>query len=115
MGKINIRTEAMTFATIAFLLLAVLFGMQIMTFIFGNLGPTAAGLTQDDTAYNISSDVQNNSLVAIRTYSNQSNTQFTTVAIAITLIVLIAVFVLFWRAFMNKGGIGREGGGGTFS
>jgi len=115
MSKLDIKNEAMSFASIAFLLLAVLFGMIIMTFIFGQLGPANAGISQDSEAFNISSDVQNNSLVAIRTYSNQSNTQFTTVAIAITLIILIAVFLLFWKAFMGRGGMTQKQGGGSFS
>jgi len=105
------------FVFIAFLLLAALFGMIIMTFIFGNLGPENSGLPTGNEAFNISQQVQNNSLVAIRTYSTQANTQFTTVAIAITLAVLIAVFLLFWRAFMGStmGGGKRGAGSGSFA
>ena len=47
------------FALIGFLLLAVLFGMQIMTFIFGNLGPAQSGAVEDSEAYNTSEEIQN--------------------------------------------------------
>ena len=100
------------FALIGFVLLAVLFGMQIMTFIFGNLGPENSGLTVDSEAYNVSLDIQNDSLRAIGDYAGQSGTQFTTLGIAITLILLVAVFLFFWKSFMGKG---KEGGPGSFS
>ena len=102
------------FALIGFILLAVLFGMQIMTFIFGNLGPENSGLEVDSEAYNVSLEIQNDSLRAIGKYSEQSGTQFTTLGIAITLILLVAVFLFFWQAFMGKG---KAGGGspGSFS
>ncbi len=45
---------------------------------------------------------QNNSLTSIVTYTNQSDAQFSTVAIAITLVILIAVFLLFWRIFVSQ-------------
>ena len=50
MGKQNNSTvtEILGYITIFFLLLAALFGGQIMTFIFGQLGPDAAGI-QDDS------------------------------------------------------------------
>ena len=184
MSKINVKNEALGFAAVAFLLLAVLFGMIIMTFIFANLettssilGTTSATVDSENghingtgyflarntepgftnpsitAVWNVSDNIEieaanytvsnlglvlnatieersnvnftytydsnsearvvsdtvvNNSLVSIRTYSNQSNTQFTTVAIAITLIILIAVFLLFWSAFMGRG---KKGGG----
>ena len=101
------------FALIGFILLAVLFGMQIMTFIFGNLGPDNSGLTVDSEAYNVSLEIQNASLHAIGDYADQSGTQFTTLGIAITLIILVAVFLFFWKAFM--GGKKGEGGPGGFS
>jgi len=100
------------FALIGFVLLAVLFGMQIMTFIFGNLGPDSSGLTVDSEAYNVSEDIQNKSLRAIGSYAGQSGTQFTTLGIAITLVILIMVFMFFWKAFMGKGK--GEGGAGSF-
>ena len=98
------------FAMIGFILLAVLFGMQIMTFIFGNLGPENSGLTADSEAYNVSQDIQNSSLHAIGKYAAQSGTQFTTLGIAITLILLVAVFLFFWKSFMGKKGEGSPGG-----
>lgn len=87
---------------IGFLLLAVLFGMQIMAFIFGNLGPDNSGLTVDTEAYNTSLQIQNDSLNAIGNYSTQAGTQFTTLGIAITLVILVAVFIFFWKAFMGS-------------
>ena len=99
------------FALIGFILLAVLFGMQIMTFIFGNLGPDSSGLTEDSEAWNVSEDIQNKSLRAIGNYAGQSGTQFTTLGIAITLILLVAVFLFFWKSFMGK----EKGGGGPGS
>ena len=99
------------FAMIGFILLAVLFGMQIMTFIFGNLGPENSGLTEHSEAYNTSLEIQNESLHAIGDYAEQSGTQFTTLGIAITLILLVAVFLFFWKAFMGKGKAGGGPGG----
>ena len=98
------------FAMIGFVLLAVLFGMQIMTFIFGNLGPSNSGLTVGSEAYNVSEDIQNQSLRAISDYAGQSGTQFTTLGIAITLILLVAVFLFFWKSFMGR----KEQGPGSF-
>jgi len=182
------------FALIGFILLAVLFGMQIMTFIFGSLGsvpledvtttvtnesisinlitgistindntninfvswnatviynttlgPTAQNNTLvEGTDYQIFSNngtfgnvtggwnltnvtysvvrkseveivtnqVQNDSLRAIGNYATQSGTQFTTLGIAITLIILVAVFLFFWKAFMGGGKKGEDGPGG---
>ena len=98
------------FALIGFILLAVLFGMQIMTFIFGNLGPANSGLVVDTEAYNVSLEVQNQSLRAIGNYASQSGTQFTTLGIAITLILLVAVFLFFWKSFMGGGKKGSSPG-----
>ena len=100
------------FAMIGFILLAVLFGMQIMTFIFGNLGPEQSGLEFYSEAYNRSAGIQNDSLVAIGAYAEQSETQFTTLGIAITLVILVAVFLFFWKAFMGGRSPGSGGGGG---
>ncbi len=112
MGKS--QSSVREFAFIGFMLLAVLFGMQIMAFIFGNLGPGNAGLTEGTTAFNISQGIQNDSLLAIGNYASQSGTQFTTLGIAITLIVLVAVFLFFWSSFMGggAGGRGSKGPGG---
>ena len=178
------------FAMIGFVLLAVLFGMQIMTFIFGvfgsidivdatatvtnetgawlntttytvngastvgfNGGVTITGIwnytggavipvanyTLDSSAgtivnattstypsinisytYNYKTEVErasesntNDTLNAIGNYSTQSGTQFTTLGIAITLVLLVAVFLFFWQAFMGKGKKGE--GPGSFS
>ena len=108
----NAQKSVREFATIGFLLLAVLFGMQIMVFIFGNLGPANSGLVVDTEAYNKSLEIQNDSLNAIGNYSTQAGTQFTTLGIAITLILLVAVFLFFWVAFMGKGKGGSSGPGG---
>jgi len=99
---VEIQKSVKEFAMIGFILLAVLFGMQIMSFIFGNLGPENSGLTVDSEAYNTSLQIQNDSLHAIGAYAEQSETQFTTLGIAITLVILVAVFVFFWIAFMGK-------------
>ena len=182
------------FALIGFVLLAVLFGMQIMTFVFGNLSST--DILTDDTqtvinetgayinitgytvalasqsnfsggvvitavwnystqdlllsgnytvnsatgvltnastspystnnyavnvsytskhrteAEMVSRETTNKSLRAISSYAGQSGTQFTTLGIAITLVILIMVFMFFWKAFMGKGK--GESGGGSF-
>ena len=113
-NDLDMKKEVAAFVGIVFLLLGVLFGMQIMTFIFGNLGPAASGLDAGSAAFNTSTAVQNNSLGAIETYTNQSNTQFNTAAIAITLLILIAIFAIFWKIFMSgKSGM-ASGGGGNF-
>ncbi len=180
------------FVAVVFLLLGVLFGMQIMAFIFGNLGISGGTTFIDDTiqitnltetfinsttftipeasastfqgnfivlvALNatgvipasdytvfpatgiitnatptqyldvnltytfsrkssteqISDDVTNNSLTSIRTYTEQANTQLNTSAIAITLLILIAVFLVFWTIFI-KGGKGKGESAGNFA
>ncbi len=111
------KNEIMSYVIIAFLLLGALFGMQIMSFIFGNLGPEAAGLTEGTALFNISSQIQNDSLGAILTYSSGASTQFSTLNIAITLILLIGLFIIFWSLVM-KGGVlsmGKDKGSGNFS
>ncbi len=103
------------FAFIAFTLLGVLFGMVIMSFIFGQLGPSSTGLTSADPGFNETLIIQNNSLQAIVTYSEGASTQFNTVSIAIILSLLIAVFLIFWRIFVTNTGKGKSGGNvGTF-
>ena len=93
--------NVVVFVAVAFLLLGVLFGMNIMTFIFAQIGPANAGLTASDPGFNESLEVQNASLQAIITYTNQSDTQMSTVAIAITLIILIVLFLIFWKSFIT--------------
>jgi glucan phosphoethanolaminetransferase (alkaline phosphatase superfamily) len=115
MAKGEVKDSVTEFATIAFTLLGVLFGMMIMTFIFGQLGPTASGLEVNDTGYEQAVQVQNNSLNSIVTYTEQSDTQFITIAIAITLIILIAVFLLFWKIFVKTEGKGKSSSAGNFA
>ena len=111
MGVSNVARDVKGFVVVAFLLLGALFGMQIMNFIFVQLGPDATGLTIDDIGYNQSVEIQNNSLQGIVTYTEQSTTQFNTVSIAITLIILVAVFLVFWRIFVTgKKGKGESAG-----
>ena len=105
----DVRKEVVALIGVVFLLLGALFGIQITTFIFGNLGPEASGLSSGSTAFNVSSNIQNNSLVAMQTYSAQANTQMNTIAIAITLVILLAVFALFWFFFMGQKGRGSGG------
>lgn len=110
----NVNKTVTGFATVAFTLLGVLFGMVIMTFIFGQLGPSAGGLVSGDAGYEQAVAIQNNSLNSIETYSEQSDTQFLTVAISITLAVLIGLFLVFWGIFVG----GKKSGGmsgGNFS
>ena len=114
-GAMNVGKSVLGFAFVAFALLGVLFGMNIMSFIFGNLGPTQAGLDPASVAFNTSLAIQNNSLQSINTYSAQSDTQFSTLAIAITLVVLLAVFAFFWRFFMGTGGVAQSGSSGNFA
>lgn len=102
------------YAGIAFTLLGVLFGMMIMTFIFGQLGPGATGLSASDVGYNESLEIQNNSLQAVVTYTDASSTQFNTISIAIVLILLIGVFLVFWKIFVGKDK-GDRGSGGSFA
>ena len=193
------NTELRNFALAGFLLLAVLFGMQIMTFIFGNLGAidqfeddtrivtnesvalallTGVGTiadvtnpnfvswnaslvlnaTEDEETINYetlvegtdyelfplngsignitgdwnttvitysdfrkpeaqltSEEVTNDSLQAVSNYSTQAGTQFTTLGIAITLVILVLVFAFFWKAFMGRKDIGDTGGAGSFA
>ena len=188
----NVLKSVGAFAGIAFLLLGVLFGMQIMTFIFAQMNPANSNIVNDistsvinetgaflnetiyvvnnasvtgfsglviDEAFNdtdgtiilvanftinattgftnatvlnynnvsvsytynhfsearISADsVSNNSLQAIVTYTEQSDTQFSTVAISITLAILIALFLLFWAFFIRGKGTGGGMDGGNF-
>ncbi len=110
--------QIVAFVGIVFLLLGVLFGAQIMTFIFGQLGPAQSGLTATDPGFNESIQVQNNSLNAIVTYTEQADTQLNTAAIAITLLILIALFLVFWVAFirpMMQQSSGGASKGGNFA
>ena len=106
-------TEILAYITVFFLLLAALFGGQIMTFIFGQLGPSAAGLTIADAAYNSSLAVQNNSLQAIVVYSEGAGNQMNVITIAVILILLIGVFLLFWNRFI-KDNVGGKAGAMNF-
>ena len=56
----NVKKEVIAFIGIVFLLLGVLFGMQIMTFIFGNLGTTTSSLdAASNTVINESGAITN--------------------------------------------------------
>ena len=63
----------------------------------------------------VSEQSTNDSLVAIGNYAEQSGTQFTTLGIAITLVILVAVFIFFWKAFMGGGRKGKGSSPGSFS
>lgn len=189
----NVKDNILNFVSIVFLLLGALFGMLIMTFIFAQLGPSAANVQDDlQTVVNLTdtipflnqtlfqipeasntnftggftvleawnetdgttillanftvfsangsftnssilnftlinltysfttvsqleeslTDVQNNSLQAVVTYTDQSNSQFLTSAITITLLILIGLFAVFWRFFIGTGK--KDGMGGGF-
>ena len=69
--------------------------------------------TRKSTAEVIGEGVSNDSLQAIGNYATQAGTQFTTLGIAITLVVLVAVFLFFWAAFMGGGRKGSSRGGGS--
>ncbi len=111
----GVGDDVKSFIAITFLLLGALFGMMIMSFIFGNLGPGNSGLDVGTIAFNISQAVQNNSLGAIETYSEQADTQFNTAAIAIVLLILISLFAIFWKFFIGGGKKSGAGGMGNFS
>ena len=181
-NNINVLSKVVLFVGIVFLLLGVLFGAQIFSFIFGNIGlassssipletDTVINLTNvfiNETGFTISQvsnvnfsggfavtnainttsgevipaanytvvaltgtitngtvvtyaaivnlsytvtvktptqlateSVNNNSLNAIVTYTEQADTQLNTAAIAITLLILIALFLVFWVAFIR--------------
>jgi hypothetical protein len=195
MAKGEVKQTVTEFATIAFTLLGVLFGMMIMTFIFGQIGNSTIDSIDDETitqtnisgayinatlytiseasnsnfnggfvvvqainatggeviaagnytvdaaegtiinatsvawsnvnvtytfaqktnAKQASESTQNNSLNSIVNYTEQSDTQFITIAIAITLIILIAVFLLFWKIFVKTKGKGKSMAAGNFA
>ncbi len=59
-------------------------------------------------------NVNNNSINSIVTYTEQADTQLNTAAIAITLLILIALFLVFWVAFirpMMQQSSGKNSGG----
>jgi len=190
MSKSNTGDMISEYATIAFTLLGILFGMMIMTFIFGVLGPdtipdggitvtvinetgawlntttytvdnsaaigftslviisavnatdnssigvgnfsvSGAGFTnatvlnwdsvkfsytyiKDTDAKIAATQSQNNSLVAIVEYTEGGSTQLNTVSISIILILLIGVFLVFWKIFVDKKKGSRNTSGGNF-
>jgi len=115
MADMDVGKGVKGFAVVAFTLLGILFGMMIMNFIFAQLGPDASGLEVNDTGYDQAVQIQNNSLNAIVTYTEQSDTQFSTIAIAITLIILIAVFLIFWKIFVVGKDSKSNGSAGNFA
>ncbi len=52
----------------------------------------------------------NNSLQGIIAYTAQATTQFNVVSVAIILIILIAVFLIFWKIFVKGDSKGNSGG-----
>jgi hypothetical protein len=57
----------------------------------------------------------NNSLNAVESYTINSSSQFTTLSLAIILVILIGVFLLFWKIFVaNKKSKENSGYGGNF-
>lgn len=114
-GSGGMKADILGVAFIAFTLLGILFGMNIMTFIFGGLDPTTSGLVNGSTAQNTSIAVQENSLTAIQTYSAGANNQFSTLSTIIILLLLITIFAVFWKFF--TGGVMKSAGssgGGNF-
>ncbi len=192
----TVLKNVVAFVGIVFLLLGVLFGTQIITFMFGNLGAASSDLFSDETntrtnltdvfinatvftipqasdlsftggftvleVINVSNDVvllsgnytvdadagtitnatalvfsdvnmtytwtaktdaeiatetaNNNSIQSIITYTSQASTQLNTAAIAITLLILIALFVVFWVSFIKPlMGDNSSTKGGTFA
>jgi hypothetical protein len=65
----------------------------------------------DSSQKKIADNVNNNSLSAIETYSEQSDTQFNVAAIAIVLLILLALFAIFWKFFMGEKRSSSRGGG----
>ena len=55
----------------------------------------------------ITESISEDGLEGLESYSGQSDTQFLTVAIAITLLILIFVFGVFWKFFMSVGSTSR--------
>ena len=107
----NTAKEVGAYVAILFLLLGALFGSQIMAFIFGQLGPEAAGLTATDPGYNVSLGIQNDSLQSVKTYTASGSTQMNTVSIGVVLLLLIGIFLVFWKIFIKGGKKGSSMGG----
>ena len=108
----NVKKEIVALIGIVFLLLGALFGVNIMSFIFGNLGPENAGLVVTDAAYNVSAEIQNQSLQAGLTYAQNASNQMNIVNITIILALLIFLFFLFWKVIQgvqSESGKGRKG------
>jgi hypothetical protein len=55
-----------------------------------------------------------NSLNAVKSYTTNSNSQFTTISIAIILVILIGVFLLFWKIFVANKKRKESSYGGNF-
>ncbi|KKN12721.1 hypothetical protein LCGC14_1013570 [marine sediment metagenome] len=97
----NVKKEIVALIGIVFLLLGALFGVNIMSFIFGNLSPEDAGLSLGDAAYNVSAQIQNQSLQAGLTYATNASNQMNIVNVTIILALLIFLFFLFWKVIQN--------------
>ena len=105
----DIKKDMIVLVGIVFLLLGALFGVNIMSFIFGNLSPADAGLTTDDPAYNVSKEIQNQSLQAGLTYAQNASNQMNIVNVTIILALLIFLFFLFWTVIQNVQGTKGKG------
>lgn len=97
----NVKKEIVALIGIVFLLMGALFGVNIMSFIFGNLSPTAAGLTAGTEAFNTSLEIQNQSLQAGLTYASNATSQMNIVNVTIILALLIFLFFLFWKVIQG--------------
>ncbi len=83
----------------------------LITFKNVSLTYTVSAKTQQQIS---TENVNDNSLNAIVVYTEQSGTQLNTAAIAITLLILIALFLVFWVAFirpMMQQSAGKNSGG----
>ncbi len=62
-------------------------------------------------SYSTTRAIQENSLNAVVTYTSGASTQLNTVSIAIILILLIGVFLVFWKIFVTNKKSSDSGGG----
>lgn len=106
----NVKRDILLFSSVAFILLSILFGMNIMTFIFGSLNTANTAFANGSIGQNTSVAVQTNSLSAINTYASGANNQFSILSISIVLVLLLGVFALFYKNVI--GGSRGEGGFG---
>lgn len=60
--------------------------------------------------YLLRDEISGDSLDAVGSYSTNSSSQITALSVAITLIMLLAVFVIFLKLFIGKGKTKKLGG-----